>query len=283
MGMVDKATIKVRQLQIAFKSGTPRHWVSGNPVLTNFLNALSLTFPPGESFFCDSVRAFAGKISAPELKKAIRAFLTQEGLHSKHHHDFNAWLASLGLPGEALTQKIADELRQLQSQRGELYCLATTCALEHLTAVFAEFLLKNPEVLQKFADEVRPLWIWHAIEELEHKAVAFDVYREVGGGNLMRYIALIEATLRFSNNIIRLQHQLMQHAESKANWSQRAEAWQFFLGPKGFLASIARPYGRYFRADFHPNDIDTQSLIDLWERRINYQVSANTHPAKQSV
>src|SRR5690606_41942592 len=53
-----------------------------------------------------------------------------------------------------------------------------TCALEHFTAMLAETILEHPEMLEGMDERVLPLWLWHAVEESEHKSVAFDVYQD---------------------------------------------------------------------------------------------------------
>ena len=58
--------------------------------------------------------------------------------------------------------------------------LAATVALEHLTAILAAALLDGRSGSLAGADpRVAELWRWHAVEETEHKSVAFDVYAVV--------------------------------------------------------------------------------------------------------
>ena len=50
------------------------------------------------------------------------------------------------------------------------------CALEHFTAILAHQLLGNPRHLAGADPESAALWRWHAIEEIEHKGVAYDTW-----------------------------------------------------------------------------------------------------------
>src|SRR4029079_15061731 len=65
--------------------------------------------------------------------------------------------------------------------------LALTAALEHFTATLAELLLTDEDARAMFGEPAaRDLFVWHALEESEHKAGAFDVYRAAGGTERMR-------------------------------------------------------------------------------------------------
>ncbi|HEY6464071.1 MAG TPA: metal-dependent hydrolase, partial [Polyangiaceae bacterium] len=173
-----------RRVEFAFDPEVvPRAWYGGDPHLTTFWNALSLLFPEGERFFVESVRRFRDRIEDPEQRAAIDAFVAQEAMHGKGHRAFNDMVRARGQGAAERAEKGLRRLlglaRATLSARGQL---AVTCALEHFTAILAEQLLTREEHRDAGHESVRPLWVWHALEESEHKAVAFDVYRAIGGG-----------------------------------------------------------------------------------------------------
>ncbi len=49
-------------------------------------------------------------------------------------------------------------------------------ALEHFTAILAHQLLADPRHLEGAEKETADLWRWHAVEEIEHKGVAYDTW-----------------------------------------------------------------------------------------------------------
>ena len=169
-----------------------RDWYDEHPFKTAWFNAMSITFPLGEKFFIDSVRAFADEISDPKLQAEIRGFCGQEGYHRREHDHFNRTLCELrGYDHRYLEGRIASKIALARKTLSPLEQLAATAALEHITAILAEDSLAPdfPDA-GKMDPAMRRFWNWHAAEEMEHKAVAFDVFRAVGGTEQLRRRAM---------------------------------------------------------------------------------------------
>jgi len=167
-------TVQPRDLSFANAAPTQRWWLAGDPVATAFYNALSGTFPYGERFFMDSVRRYRGYAS-PALKEQIAGFLSQEALHTREHVAFNRQITAHGFDVSAMETRTKARLDYART-RQPLQQLAATIALEHFTAILAHALLADPRHLAGAPDEAKAMWRWHAIEEIEHKAVAFDTF-----------------------------------------------------------------------------------------------------------
>ena len=151
-----------------------RWWMAGDPVGTAFYNALSATFPKGEAFFVESVRLF--RDGAPlKLEQEIKAFVTQEVMHSREHVQFNKRALEAGYDLTPLEERVEYRLSVTRA-RPPIVNLAATMCLEHFTAILAHQLLKNPRHLGRADAESAALWRWHAIEEIEHKGVAYDTW-----------------------------------------------------------------------------------------------------------
>src|SRR5688572_7232476 len=161
----------------------PQHFAAdGDLILSHIAANLSAVFPDGEDFFVRSVRHFRDRVTDPELKKEVAGFIGQEALHGREHRLFNDRLDELGYPVKKIEKWTRKGLALREKVMSPTSNLAATAALEHFTATLAELVLTKPEVRDLFGhDEVRNLFLWHALEESEHKAVAFDVYRLVGG------------------------------------------------------------------------------------------------------
>ena len=152
-----------------------RWWMAGDPVGTAFYNALSATFPKGEAFFVESVRRFRDG-APPKLADEIKAFVTQEVMHSREHVQFNKRALEAGYDLTPLEERVEYRL-SITRARPPIVNLAATMCLEHFTAILAHQLLKNPRHLGRADPESAALWRWHAIEEIEHKGVAYDTWR----------------------------------------------------------------------------------------------------------
>jgi predicted metal-dependent hydrolase len=186
-------TFRPRPFRRAF-GGLSRHWFAGSAVSTQLINGLNLLFPAGERFFVKSVRHFEGAIDDPELRREIRAFYAQEGRHAQAHERYFEEMAAQGyefawvidfiewLLHRAAPRILSPELR-----------LSITVALEHYTAIMAELPFDHPR-FQGIEPAMLELLRWHAAEEIEHKAVAFDVMKRVAPGYRLRLLGFAVAT-----------------------------------------------------------------------------------------
>ena len=209
-------------------------------------------------YFCNLIRESG--ITFPELQKEVRAFIGQEAHHGKEHQAFNDFMAKKDLPIariEAFVKKaIAFEEKNLSKER----MLAKTCALEHFTAMFAEMILENPQFLDGIDDRLKPLWLWHAIEESEHKAVAFDVYQKTVDNYWIRSSEMAVTTVMFSFFTGLHTVELMRASGEQRNIKAIAQVVNKLLGKKRFFRGKLPHYLAYYRPDFHPNDRDSTQL-----------------------
>jgi uncharacterized protein len=245
-------------------SAVPRDWYAADAYSTTFMNALSMLFPEGERFFLESVKRFRKRVDDPELRAQIDGFIGQEAMHAREHRAFNEMLAAHGYPYSRRVDGFVRWVLELPRKMSPRSQLAVTCALEHFTAMLAEQALETDAIRDDIHPAIRPLWMWHMLEEAEHKAVAYDVYRAVGGG-YWRRIALMIAT-----SIIFVTVQAGLHA--RLMWSRGIwwKPWRWLRGmrimwiwPGNFTRLIPR-YFTYYRPGFHPNDRDNTALISRW-------------------
>ena len=244
----------------------PRHWVSGNKFLTHFFNAMSVVFPEGEKFFIEAVREFEDRIDDPTLRELLRGFVAQEGHHTLQHRLLNELVAAQGVDLARYDAAIGRFLRALRARKTPEERLGITCALEHFTAIMGHQLLQHPESLDGVDPQIAALWRWHAIEETEHKAVAFDVLRAVSGSYLLRARTQLGATLLFFPILHLIQLQLMRADPTPTRLSDVLEGLDYMWGRKGYFRRMLGPYLQYYRPSFHPWDHDNRSLLERWRR-----------------
>ncbi|MBA3981810.1 MAG: metal-dependent hydrolase [Alcanivorax sp.] len=266
----DQVSITPQRMGFDF-DGAPRYWCRNDPVLTHFLNALSLTFPDGERFFVDAVRAFRDTVTDPERQKEISGFIGQEAMHSLEHDTFNQMLASQGYQEEAeggqkLARYLINEGRKRLSKEQQL---AATAALEHITAILANRLLKDPSLLADMHPSVRQLWMWHAIEEIEHKAVAYDLYQDVVGSYRMRVRTLLAATLALGSYTSKYTWAFLKKDGMHRRPLVLARGlWRLF-GINGVLTRTLPDFVSFLRPDFHPWQEDNSALIEAWRAQLS--------------
>jgi predicted metal-dependent hydrolase len=265
---------KTRRIRFRFSDPPPmkRHFVETDIVLSHLVALLSGIFPPGEELFIRSVRRFADQVTDSELKKRVAGFIGQESVHGQEHRRLNQQLVGKGYPLVRFFMFDADSLRQRLLVRIENLLparvpLAVTAAAEHFTATLAERMLG--EELQKVPSdpEVRNLLNWHAFEELEHKSVVFDVYRSVGGPEWIR-IGVMGVLYVLAIPVVTI-GVLLSIATDPTGWHPIKVAGQaraVFRGPllEGLMADLRS----YMRPGFHPDDIDTDALLDKWRQEL---------------
>lgn len=266
--MADAAQDQIipRNPDLSFGSDLPANWHSNDPAISHFYDGLSLTFPEGERFFVDSVRHFSDQITDPDLKKAVRGFAGQEAIHSKEHETYNAHLRELGLKPEKIERLLAIGLK-LGRKMNPKTQLAVTCALEHYTAIFAEVILSDDAVMADAHPNFANIWRWHAMEESEHKAVAFDVLKTVDPGflgYLRRVSVMTFVTLDFNFFTLVNQIYLMKQAGELWNLHSWGRSVKYLWGKPGVWRKVLGKVPTYYRPGFHPDDQDTTALLTKW-------------------
>jgi predicted metal-dependent hydrolase len=249
----------------------PRHFAKdGDIVMSHVLAVLSGVFPDGEDYFVRSVAAVRDQIDDPGLRRDVDGFIGQEQMHGREHRALNDRLAELGYPTKPIGAYVRWLFRTRERMAMVRLHLGFTAALEHYTATLAETLLSDEDARNEIGHEgVRSLLLWHALEESEHKAVAFDVYRSVGGSERMRLVTMwlthltfvletsIWTAISLSRDPVARRHPLRV---AKSAWRLRRSP---FTKPKA-----VRQLMQYTHRGFHPNDRDTTELIATWRAKL---------------
>jgi uncharacterized protein len=257
-------TITPRDRRFGRDAGQARWWMAGDPIGTAFHNALSITFPKGEAFFIDSVKAFRDGAS-PRLAAEIRAFTQQEVMHSREHVAFNKRVTDAGYDLAPL-EKVVDDILVLIKQRPPIVNLAATMALEHYTAILASMILKDPRYFAGVDAEQAAMWRWHAVEELEHKGVAYDTWLHATQGWSkwrrwkLKSVMMMLVTLNFWRKRVQGTLELLRQ-DGITGPGAVARVWWYLLGYPGLLRRISPAWAAYFLPGFHPWNHDDRALI----------------------
>lgn len=254
--------IHVRDLTEAPDDKTPRYWFANDIFLTHFFNAVSSTFPEGERFFIRSVRHYADNITDEQLRSQITAFYGQEGRHSREHDSHIKLLHDQGYKSLGIVNRNQRVVMNWLNQHAPRVSLALTTAIEHVTAIFAHEVLSNPEHwIEPIDPSMQRLWVWHAIEETEHKAVAYDVYQQAVGSVWLRRFAMLDATFGFLAEIF-LRHSLLLIKDRAFRPSVLGPGFVALFGSGGFLRRLAPSLKAFYAADFHPWQLDNRALLE---------------------
>ena len=245
----------------------PRYWFAGDPFLTRMFDALSLIFPDGERYFIQSVRLFRDQIQDPDLKQRVADFIRQEAQHGIAHDKMNQIMKDQGMPVDQFIQRLNKVFKFELKYRSPQYNIAMTAAAEHLTALMAETFYGEKETLQDAHPYVRALFAWHAIEEMEHRDVAFDVMQQVGNVHeVTRKMALVLTTgLMFGFTLYRANVMLKCDGFNRTQrLKMNVRGLQWLFGKQGKLRKMQSQYRDWFKPDFHPSQHPIIAQYDVW-------------------
>jgi len=257
-------TIRPRDRRFGREGNQARWWMAGDPIGTAFHNSLSITFPKGEAFFIESVKAFRDG-APPRLAAEIKAFTQQEVMHSREHVAFNKRVTDAGYDLAPL-EAVVDEVLAIIRTRPPIVNLAATMALEHYTANLASQILKDPKYLAGVDAEQADMWRWHAIEELEHKGVAYDTWLHATQGWSkwrrwkLKSVMMMLVTINFWRKRVDGTVELLRQ-DGIAGRGVRARVWWYLLWKPGLLRKIAPAWAAYFMPGFHPWNHDDRALF----------------------
>ena len=267
----NRMPIKPRKMNFKFEQISSALFFNDNLLLSAWVAALSASFPPGEGEFIASVRNYRDRVTEPQMKADIRGFIGQEGHHSHQHKMFNEQLTQLGFDASKLEIYFVNAIKKQYQKWPLKRRLAVTAGMEHLTAIMSDFILNNQDLFNNVDPGFRDLFSWHAVEEIEHKAVAYDVYMAFEGDQAYLRRMLIIATLVFVRNNTVGFIKLLWWRKQMPKWKDLIGFLSFLLGKKGMLRWIVGPFMDYLKKGFHPWQHDNMKLVDYWKNELNRQ------------
>ncbi|HQV24869.1 MAG TPA: metal-dependent hydrolase [Acinetobacter sp.] len=181
---------------------TPVDWIPQQPFASYFINEINNILPAGEFWFCRLYNKVMPQITDEKLKQDVQAFIRQEAMHAVAHNSANQeylgqrnidiqrnlkimdWLFNTALADQPFGQNVPKVL----DHQWDIFRLGVIATVEHMTCVLGKYALYNKRWEQLGADpEMIDLIKWHGSEEIEHRTVAFDLYRHLGGSYIARY------------------------------------------------------------------------------------------------
>lgn len=263
-------TVKTRRIAFHYPEEQLRkHFIQDDIAMSHVVATLSAVFPEGEDFFVNSVRNYRDQVTDPELKRQVAGFIGQEAMHSREHDRFNERLAELGYPTMLIHRSVGVLLGIGRKVLPKKVQLAITAALEHYTSTLAEVLLSDPKAREMMDGEVQSLFLWHALEESEHKTVAFDVYEQVCGNTFIRVTTMRLVTLGFVGGgfLAALLSVLLTDSEGR-NPRKLFKSIARLKDSPWLTKKVVKDIRAYNRKGFHPDDHDNTALMEEWRAKL---------------
>ena len=259
--------IPPRHINFQFPDSIPKYFYAGNATATTFFAMLSGFFPPGERYFMESVRHFRGQVKEESLRAAISGFMGQEAIHGREHDRLNQILAEYGYDMQSPDRFVKIGLAILEKLPPSTRLAATTF-MEHFTALLAEQLLEDENFVRQADPEMLKIWQWHALEELEHKSVAYDVYELIGNSRTERVAAALASMVVLLPMLGITWSWMLVKDGQLGNISDNVKGLNILLGRNGFVSQILSRLPEFIQPDFHPDQHDTKGLEKLWREKL---------------
>jgi len=265
-----KLDIVPRKVKFEFNDLEGPFYYAGNSCVSSMWVALSASFPAGEGEFIKSVKLFEDQVTDLKLREDVRDFTQQEAHHSLQHRQINKVFDDLGYDTVGLNEFFKQELRKRELNWSPEKRLARTVCAEHVTAIMANHALTHPEHMANFPESFRNLFLWHALEEVEHKSVAFDVYQAcVGDRKLLHKQYKIFTRFEFPFNVWMSSRYLLKQLGHKVSWKERKVLWNHLYGEGGLISDMRGLYKQFLSKDFHPWDHDDSELVETWKEELS--------------
>ena len=273
-----KQTIPIRHLAIGFEGQEiDISFYMNNQFATIFFATLSVFLTYGEDLVIETARFHRDMVKDPVLKQRVTSLIGQEAIHSKLHNEFNDAIAheAINYPVALyrfLGEKFFDNIFLKFPQPLKLSMMA---GIEHFTAVLAEYMMKHEKNFYYSDDaKTRAMWMWHMLEESEHKDIAYDVYQLLNGNYSLRaagfFIALgtILGLIPFSTLFVPL-FRKPKDVLTRKFWKDAGRGVSLIFSPKdGVFGSTIGQIFDYLRPDFHPNDHDTSAYLEYYKDKL---------------
>ena len=257
----DLNNMQIRPLAPDWTQDLPRYWFDGSPAKTHAIDCLQISFAPGERAFINVVNHYKRRITDQQLQDEIKVFLGQEGWHRRVHLDYNEWLRTQGYDIDGSVKEWQDLIDLTTEQYGNVGQMVTTVALEHYTALLGEWVLSNDVMTNTAHPHFREIYKWHALEEVEHKSVAFDVLLQVAESNprlrnsltAVRRRALLLTTYNMIQVTARTLFKELKRDGQLWKWRTYYDLADLLLHPRqGMFWFMIKPWFKFLRRDFHP-------------------------------
>ena len=256
------------KLDFGLEGDIPRFWLDNDPFKTRFFDAMSTLFPVGEKFFITCVRDFRDRITDPKVLQDIKDFTRQEAQHSMLHTQYNTRLQAQGIAVDAILEgqekRLFGIIRKVFSRE---FTLGITSASEHITAIMADCFVERPEIFANADERIRALYVWHAMEEMEHKGVAYDVMQDIAKvGYRTRISSMLLVTILFPYHVLRIMNHMLQ-VDGFSGW-ERTKIWAkglwWLYKPGGIFMPMMGKYFSYLKPGFHPWQEPVVASYEPW-------------------
>lgn len=266
--------LQVRQFAAKGSDVVSRAWAAEDPFLTGVLNTYGVLVPRNEAFYISTIRAVEGRVREPSLSARVDRFIRQEAQHGAAHHRMLAVLDAQGYRFRtaakwvnAVVYGITERALPLRVRMSMVACI------EYVNAYVGHEVLSQ-RMLDGSDPTLRAMYEWHFAEEIEHRAVAYDVFQALSSRWVLR-VAGVALTVPLFYLLLTLGSAWFA-AQDRSLFTTRwwRGAWGHLFGRHRMVRRSARHLWAYLKPSFHPS----QALDDELAEQAVARWSNTLHP-----
>ena len=270
------AVVPIRHMKFDFEAEKidPKFYLNAE-LASAYFGSLSIFLTFGEDLVIDTARYHRDFISDPLLKQRVTSLIGQEALHSRLHDEMNDAYRDAGLPVEIFRTLAGYVFDYGFNRLPQPMKLSLMAGIEHFTAVLAEYMMNHEEIFFHSQDEKqRAIWMWHMLEESEHKDIAYDVFQSLSNNYALRIAGFFPALITilvlisFASFFVPF-YRKPSNLISLGYWKEMPRSVGLIFGLKnGVYGSSLKHIFDYLRPSFHPNDYDTSAFLEYYKKRL---------------
>lgn len=255
----------IRKMPFEFPEEIDPHWNPSMPEWSHMVSGASLAMPFLEPYLIRTMRKACEKICCDELKGEVKLYIGQEGQHYQQHRKYNDILIENGyVELTEIEAQMKAEFDGFEKKRSLKFNLAYACGFESMALGIGHWLVKDREYLFAGSDtRVASLVLWHFVEEIEHKNVAFDAYQAVYGSYFYRVYGTLFATL----HVMKFSKKAYKAMLTRDGlWGSLGSRWRLLKMITRFVANMVPPTLSACLPGHHPSEVkDPQWCLDWIE------------------
>jgi uncharacterized protein len=270
------SAIPIRHMKFDFdhRQIDPKFYLNAE-LASAYFASLSIFLTYGEDLVIDTARYHRDFIQDPLLKQRVTALIGQEALHSKLHEELNDAFLKVDLPVTMFRAWAAFVFDYGFNRLPQPMKLSLMAGIEHFTAVLAEYMMNHEHIFFDSQDEKqRAIWMWHMLEESEHKDIAYDVFQLLSNNYALRVAGFFPALITIlvlisAASLIVPFYRKPSNLVSLSYYKDMYRSLGLIFGLKnGVYGSSLKHIFEYLKPDFHPNDHDTSEFLAYYKEKL---------------
>jgi predicted metal-dependent hydrolase len=234
---------------------------------------ISMTLPYLEPYLVRTMRQALEHCTDPKVAQEVRQFIGQEAQHYRQHAVLNDMIRSINPEMEglrAIEEQLEVDYQRFTNTKSLKFNLAYAEGFEAVTfaggcANFRNRVFDRLNTIQN-SDLLR-LFIWHALEEIEHSTVSFNIYDHLYGDYLYRLVAGNYGQYHFLKYVFLFSQFIAQNAPQALERGRALWPDKNLLGDWKEQLSLLGSVSKVYLPGYNPAHIELPENVAEYSRK----------------